>query len=59
MTNNMDSRFRIVYIAKNDDGQYEDCTYWSGNGFFKFLCNLFSVMKNKEYLYVKVLWRMR
>ena len=55
----MEDRFRIVYIAKNDDGQYEDYTYWSGHSFFKLVYNFFSVMMNKKYLYVKVIWRVR
>lgn len=55
----MEDKFKIVYIAKNDDGQYVDYTYWSGHSFFKLVYNFFSIMVKKEYLYVKVLWRVR
>lgn len=55
----MEDRFRIIYIAKNDDGQYEDYTYWAGYSFFKLIYNFFSVMVKKEYLYVKVTWRVK
>lgn len=55
----MDSKFKIVYIAKNNDDQYEERVYWSGHSFLKFMHNLFMVLIDRKYHFVSISWRIK